>query len=148
MPKASKSIEIDVPIDFFFSVVVDFDRYEEFIPEMKSSRVDRKEGNVYVASFTLDLIKKIDYTLELTANPPDRVEWKLVSGNLMSLNSGDWKLEKLGDEKIRATYSEELKLGALVPKSITNLLVEQSLPKMLKQFKQRAESMYQQKATA
>ena len=43
--------------------------------------------------------------------------------------------------KTEATYNIELSLGPLVPKAISSFLAEQSLPRLLSQYKARAESL-------
>ncbi len=68
------------------------------------------------------------------------MSWTFVEGEFMKDNKGSWVLEPDGEGKTKATYTVEMALGALVPKSIVNALVETSLPKMLEAFKRRAES--------
>jgi hypothetical protein len=68
------------------------------------------------------------------------VRWTFVKGELMRDNRGSWTLESLPDGKTRATYAIEVGVGPLVPRSIVNVLVDQSLPKMLEAFKKRVES--------
>ena len=62
-----------------------------------------------------------------------------MKGEVMRDNRGSWTLEPLPDGKTRATYTIEVGVGPLVPRSIVNALVDQSLPKMLEAFKKRSE---------
>ena len=68
------------------------------------------------------------------------IRWTFVKGELMRDNHGSWTLEPTPDGKTRATYTIEVGVGPLVPRSIVNMLVDQSLPKLLEAFKKRAES--------
>ncbi len=141
MPAAQESIVINVPKEHFFEVITDFEKYPEFIPEMKSARIVEHRGNEYVVDFTVSIIKKIDYRLKLVSYPFEKLEWNLVKG-FFKKNYGYWLIEELGSEQIKATYYVELEMGLLVPKKLVNDLAQVGLPGMLKRFKERAESFY------
>jgi hypothetical protein len=58
----------------------------------------------------------------------------------MKDNKGGWVLEDLGNGTTKATYSIEVEVGMLVPKTIVNGLVDSQLPRLLENFKKRIES--------
>jgi len=125
----------------FFSVIRDYEKYPEFLDEMESVRIIRSEGGVSDVEFTLNVIKRVTYTLRLTENPAgDGLRWELVEGMFKS-NSGGWALESLPDGRTGAVYDVEVAVGIFVPGSIVNRLVGKTLPATLKAFKRRAESL-------
>jgi coenzyme Q-binding protein COQ10 len=69
------------------------------------------------------------------------VSWTFVDGDFMKDNKGSWQLEEQGEGVTKATYNIEVALGPLVPKTIVNALVDTSLPKLLENFKKRAEAL-------
>src|SRR5215470_1863103 len=140
MPGATRSIIIDVPMDKLFAVIADYQSYPKFLPEVKSIRTSKRQGSEVDVQYEIEVLKKIRYTLRLREEPPSLISWTFVEGELMRDNRGRWLLEPAGEGKTKATYSIEMKLGPLVPKSIVNVLVDSSLPKMLEAFKKRAES--------
>ncbi len=140
MPGATRSVVINTPVEQVFAVIKDYQKYPEFLPEVKSTRISNRRGNEVDVHYEVDVLKKIRYTLKLKEEPPNRISWTFVEGELMRDNRGHWLLEDIGGGKTRATYNIEMKLGPLVPKSIVNALVDSSLPKMLEAFKKRAES--------
>lgn len=140
MPGATRAVVINTPMEKVFAVIKDYERYPEFLPEVKSTRISNRQGDEVNVHYEVDVLKKIRYTLRLKEEPPSRISWTFVEGDLMRDNRGHWLLEDLGGGKTRATYNIEMKLGPLVPKSIVNALVDSSLPKMLEAFKKRAES--------
>lgn len=140
MPGATRSIVIDVPMDKLFAVIADYQSYPKFLPEVKSIRTSKRQGSEVDVHYEIEVLKKIRYTLRLREEPPNLISWTFVEGELMRDNRGRWLLEPAGEGKTKATYSIEMKLGPLVPKSIVNVLVDSSLPKMLEAFKKRAES--------
>jgi ribosome-associated toxin RatA of RatAB toxin-antitoxin module len=140
MPGATRAVVINTPVEKVFAVIKDYESYPEFLPEVKSTRISNRQGNEVDVHYEVDVLKKIRYTLRLKEEPPHRISWTFVEGDVMRDNRGHWLLEDLGGGKTRATYNIEMKLGPLVPKSIVNVLVDSSLPKMLEAFKKRAES--------
>jgi len=140
MPGATRAVVINTPVEKVFAVIKDYERYPEFLPEVKSTRISNRQGDEVDVQYEVDVLKKIRYTLRLKEEPPSRISWTFVEGELMRDNRGHWLLEDLGGGKTRATYNIEMQLGPLVPKSIVNVLVDSSLPKMLEAFKKRAES--------
>lgn len=147
MPSVQRSVVIEVAVDQLFEIVEDFPRYPDFIPEMKRVTVLRKSGHSQDVEFELELElplgmkKRIRYVLAFTEEKPGTVRWRLISGEYMKGNVGSWTFRSLGEARTEATYSIELSFGALVPKVVSNFLAEQSLPRMLAQFKQRAEGL-------
>jgi coenzyme Q-binding protein COQ10 len=140
MPAATRSIVIDAPMETVFGVITNYEQYPEFLLEVKRVRTSQRNGPEVEVHYEVDVVKTIRYTLRLKEERPNRVSWTFVKGELIRDNRGQWLLESAGEGRTRATYSIEMALGPLVPKSIVNLLVESSLPKMLEAFKKRSES--------
>ena len=139
MPGASRSIVIDAPLEAVFAVITNYEKYPEFLSEVKAVRVTDRRGGEALVHYEVRVLKSIRYTLRIKEAAPQRVSWSLVEGELMRENRGSWLLEPQGNQT-RATYSIEVTLGPLVPKAMVNVLVDSSLPKMLEAFKTRAES--------
>jgi coenzyme Q-binding protein COQ10 len=140
MAGASRTIVINAPIEKVFDVITQYEKYTQFLPEVKEVRTSGRQGNEVNVHYKVDVMKTIKYTIRSKEERPTRMSWTFVEGEFMKDNKGSWVLEKDGETKTKATYSVEMALGALVPKSIVTALVETSLPKMLEAFKRRAES--------
>ncbi len=146
MPEAQRSVVVNVPREKLWDVISDYEKYPSFIPEMRHVRILETKGNVQRVAFEIELVvlaftRKVHYTLEFTNSPPEKVRWHLVESDMVKGNDGGWTLEPAGEGKTKATYQIELRLGPLVPKAVANFLAEQSLPKLLEQFKGRAEAL-------
>jgi len=128
-------------MDLLYDVIVDYASYPEFIDDMEAVEIVSTEGETIEAAFTLNLIKRIQYTLELVGERPHKVRWSLVASKLFQHNDGGWDLEQIGENKTRATYSIDVGFGLAVPKAISNRLIGSSLPRTLESFKARAESL-------
>jgi len=141
MAHASRSIVIAVTPEQLFDLIADYRKYPEFLPEVKKTTVEG-DGPDATVHYEVDIkATLIKYTLKHRSQRPARLEWEMTKGQMMKENKGAWTLKAVpgGTE---ATYSIELKLGALVPSFIEKVLAETSLPGLLSNFKARAEKLH------
>ncbi|MFY1829366.1 type II toxin-antitoxin system RatA family toxin [Myxococcus fulvus] len=140
MPGATRTIVINAPIEKVFDVITQYERYPEFLPEVKEIRTANRKGDTVDVHYKVDVMKTVRYSIRVVEERPRRMAWTFIEGEVMKDNKGSWLLEPEGEGKTRATYNVEMALGLLVPKAVVNALVDTSLPKMLDAFKRRAES--------
>jgi coenzyme Q-binding protein COQ10 len=140
MASATRSIVIDAPPERVFDVIADYQRYPEFLSEVKSIRTSDRIGNQVDIHYEVDVVKRIHYTLRMVEERPRALRWTFVKGEVMKDNRGSWTLEPTPDGKTRATYTLDVAVGLLVPRPLLAALVDSSLPKMLESFKKRVES--------
>jgi len=144
MAQASRSVTVNVPPEKLFDVIVDYEKYPEFLPEVKKVHVNAGQGSIKEVTYTVDIkAKVITYTLKHTAEKPSKVAWTMIKGEMMKGNDGAWTL-KAGAQPgtTEATYTIDLKLSSLVPGFIEKALAEQSLPGLMANFKARAEKLH------
>jgi ribosome-associated toxin RatA of RatAB toxin-antitoxin module len=144
MAQASRSVTVNVPPEKMFDVIVDYEKYPEFLPEVKKVKVEAGQGAIKEVTYTVDIkAKVITYTLKHTADRPNKLSWTMIKGEMMKGNDGAWTL-KPGAQPgtTEATYTIDLKLSSLVPGFIEKALAEQSLPGLLTNFKNRAEKLF------
>lgn len=143
MARASRTVEVSVPPEFFFGVLQDYARYPEFMPEVKAVRVAPGRGEAREVTYWLDVkLKVVEFTLLHEPRGAQRIEWHLVRGDeFMRANQGAWTLERTEAGFTRANYAIEIDLGKLVPPSFEKALAERSLPNLLANFKARAENL-------
>ena len=141
MPGASRSIVVNAPPEKVFDTIINYDRYPEWLPEVKKIRTSERKGNEVKVHYEVDFkIKTIRYTILAREERPQRMSWSFVEGEVMKDNKGSWVLEPAGEGRTKVTYSVEVAVGPLVPKSILSTLVDQSLPNLLENFKRRVEA--------
>src|SRR6266704_3505429 len=124
MAGATRSIVINAPMEKLFAIIIDYEKYPEFLPEVKSIRLSNRKGNEVDVHYVADIVKPVKYTLRLKEEKPNKVSWTFIEGEYMKDNRGSWVLEDLGGDKLKATYSIEVTVGMLVPKTIVNALVD------------------------
>ncbi|RME20865.1 MAG: SRPBCC family protein [Deltaproteobacteria bacterium] len=143
MSGVERQIEISAPIEKVFDVVADVESYPQFLDSLGMVGIEVLEsgdGFKTVKHTVRKMGTNVSYTLRYELDKPNRIEWSFVEGQMMKDNRGFWKLEKIDDNRTRATYSVDVKFGMLVPKSLVNAMVSKELPQMLDAFKKRAES--------
>ena len=141
MANASKSIVINVTPEQLWSVITDYQKYAEFLPEVKKVAVAGAPPDSLV-TYTIDIkAKTISYTVQMKAEGTSKLGWAMTKGEMMKENRGTWTL-KAAPGGTEAVYDIELKLGALVPSFIEKALAEQNLPTLLQNFKARAEKLF------
>src|SRR5260370_39176036 len=88
MPGASRSILIDAPIETVFGIITDYEKYPEFLSEVKAIRVSQRLEGEAVVQHEENVLKTIRYTLKLKEEKPRRASLTFVDGELMSEKRG------------------------------------------------------------
>ena len=140
MAGASRSIVFNASVEKCFAVISDYERYPEFLPEVKRITTANRRGAEVDVHYEAEVVKVIKYAVHMHEQKPTRVSWTFIDGEFMKDNKGGWVLEPR-DGKTHATYNIEVQVGLLVPKTVINVLVDTQLPKLLENFKKRIESM-------
>src|SRR5689334_22773419 len=104
MAGATKSIVIDAPIETVFDGIRDYEKYPEYLPEVKAVKVKRT-GDEAQVDYEVDVIKRIKYSIKMKETRPTRLEWSFISGEMMKDNKGSWIFEPAGEGKTKATYT-------------------------------------------
>ena len=139
MPRVERSIDIKASPAQVLNVITDFEHYPKFVPNMQGAEILEIAGPRQRVRFTLNLIKRIRYTLDLTTIDDTGLDWTLVDGPFKH-NDGQWRLDDLGDGTTRASYSIDAELKGFLPRVIEKQLVAQSLPATLGAFRDEAEA--------
>lgn len=145
MPGATKTITFNAPIDKVYKVITDYEKYASFVPKAKAAKILKRDGNKVRVEWQIDLgLKTIKYTVEMLEEPPNRVSWTFVEGEMMKQNRGSWVLTAKGSAT-EAVYNVEVEPNVplmlkAVATPVMNALVDADLPNMLNAFKKRAES--------
>ncbi len=144
--RVSQELLIGVRPDALFDVIVDYDRYPEFVPSVKACRTHREGDDVRV-DYTVDLgIRTVRYPLRHREERPRLVTWSLVSGEWMKISSGSWELgEEAGQTRARYTVEVQIAKPPLVPQAVVDRITDEltriQLPRTLAAFKTRAEGL-------
>lgn len=140
MAGAQRTITINATVDKCWSVISDYERYSDFLPEVKKIRAFNRRGAEVDVQYEAEVVKVIKYTVHMKEEAPNKLSWSFIDGEFMKDNKGGWVLEDAGNGTTKATYNIAVEVGMLVPKTIINALVDTQLPKLLENFKRRIEA--------
>lgn len=140
MAEASRTETWKASIESIYAVITDYNSYPSFVDGVSGLTVLSQDDDGAKVEYSLNLIKKFKYILNITHEKPTRVSWVFDSGDLFKMNNGSWQLKDLGDGTTEVTYSLELDIKGFAPKSIVNNLTSKNLPSMMKSFEERAKA--------
>jgi coenzyme Q-binding protein COQ10 len=143
MPKSTTQVESFVSPEEFRALVLDFESYPEFLPEVKRVTVTHKDGERVTALFNVEVSVggmdiKTDYTVVYTLGASE-IRWQLVASPTLTKNEGFWRIEETADGETRATYENEIVTSLPIPLELQKLFADQELPRMMQRFRDRAE---------
>ena len=141
MARAESTVQIDASPDKVMAVISDFERYPEFLPEIKVAEVLERSDDVTTVRFELRMLMKVSYTLRLTQVGSDSLSWELVDSKLLKKNSGAWQLKADEGDITSVNYTIDLELAGKLPASVNQKMAGQALPETLARFKSRVESL-------
>lgn len=118
--------------------LLDFDSYPDWQSAVKSAEV-LEDGSDPVVEFRVDAkIKTIRYVLRYHPEPPSRLWWEYVDGDVRSV-AGEYELSDLGDGTTRATYRLEIDPGRFVPGPVKKALTDGVMRTSVRELKVRVE---------
>lgn len=141
---AEASIEKTLEVDFkdLYKVITTYEDYPQFVDGVTSVSVARKDDRSARVTYTVSMMKEFTYVLDLSEDPVNgKVSWELVESDFFKKNSGSWKIKSLGEGRTQAQYDLEVEFSVPVPGFILKKLVKGSLPTMMKNFEERAQSI-------
>jgi carbon monoxide dehydrogenase subunit G len=125
------SADMQVAPGTVWAVISDYDRLAEFIPDMRSSRVIRRDGDQVLIEQTgefgfLFFRRPVEVRLAVAESPPRRIVAHAVGGNLQSLE-GRYAIESLPGGEVRLSYSGRLVPGFQVPRFVSRMAVRSTM---------------------
>jgi len=125
----------------FFKLVSDYEKYPEFLPEVKSVKIYKNSGGVKEMEYHVSLIKTFKYKLKAKEVPNESVSFEFIGGDVFKTMKGTWTIKDQGG-KSAVDYNVEATFGMLVPESMAKPLVSANLPMMMSNFKKRIKEVY------
>jgi uncharacterized membrane protein len=125
-----------------FDALVDYDTFPDWQRAVKSVEVltTDRDGRGKDVAFEIDAkVKTIRYTLRYSYEPPHRIAWDYVEGDVKDVD-GEMVFEDLGDGTTLATYSLALDPGVWMPGRLQKVLNDQVMKGSVEDLKQRVES--------
>lgn len=141
MPGAVHTEVFNCSVPEFFKIVTDYEKYPEFLQEVKECKVLKADGSRKLVEYKVSVIKSFTYQLWMTEQEPESLTWTFGGGDLFKTSTGFWKLEDQAG-KTKATYSVDATFGVFVPGPIAKTLLTINLPNMMSAYHKRVKDIY------
>jgi coenzyme Q-binding protein COQ10 len=141
MANASTTATFNCTAEEFFKLISDYEKYPEFLTEVKDVKILKTSGNTKEMEYSVSLIKSFKYKLKVEEKAPTSIQFNFVSGDVFKTMKGSWEIKPKG-EKCEVVYSVEASFGMLIPDSIAKPLVSANLPMMIENIKKRIKKVY------
>lgn len=138
----AQKIEIfDCTPEEFYKIVSDYEKYPEFLNEVKKCKVLKTEKNKKLVEYQVSVVKNFTYQLWMTEVPGKKISWEFAGGDIFKTSVGSWALEAEGKGKCKATYEVEATFSMFVPGPIAKALVSVNLPAMMQAYHDRVKKL-------
>jgi len=126
----------------FFKLVSDYEKYSQFLPEVKSVKITKKDTTSKEMEYQVSLIKTFKYRLKVTEKENESVNFEFIDGEVFKSMKGSWTIKAKGTSQCEVDYKVEAGFGLLVPGPMAKTLVSVNLPLMMANFKKRVKEVY------
>lgn len=125
-------MEVDAPLDVFWNTLTDYEKLNDFIPNMSSSMVVReKEGVKYVeqtgSSKILFFQRTETVILAMYEKYPTEITFHIESGNF-DVYKGKWEVTSPTETTSKLVYSSEINPSFFAPGFVLKYLQKRDLP--------------------
>ncbi|MES2769677.1 MAG: SRPBCC family protein [Bdellovibrionota bacterium] len=127
--------------DEFFKIIADYEKYPEFLSEVKDCKVVETQGDTKKVEYTVNVIKNFKYNLWMSEKGTEKIEWEFAGGDLFKSSNGSWVLEDQAG-KTKATYSVDAEFKMFVPGPVAKTLISVNLPNMMSAYHKRVNELY------
>ncbi len=147
MPVSQTKVESFVEPLEFLDVVLDVEKYVEFLPEVKEVEVLSKSESAMRARFGVavsfaGMDVKTEYTVDYTIDRDAlTVSWTLFESPDLTVNEGEWRLEETSDGETLAHYRSEIVTSLPIAEEIQKAFADSQMPELMQKFQERAESV-------
>ncbi len=128
-----------------FAVITDFDSYPRWSSAICAARVRERypDGSVKQVQMELDMkIKTVRNVLEYRHEPPSRLAWSLVEGDVKGVE-GSYRFEEAEPGRTRMTCTQAVDIGFWVPGFLKSLFESQALRDSVEELKREVEARRQ-----
>ena len=125
-----------------FDLIIDVEKYPEFLPCSKSTNIYDKGTNIFYSDMEIgfNLIKE-KFTSRVTTLYSKKIHSEAISGPFNKMNN-IWEIENLSHNKCRITLNIEFDFKSFLLRNLMGKLFEVSAIKMIDAFENRANYLY------
>jgi len=142
MEQQSYTTEVAASPATCYEVITDFPAYPRWSAAVCRAevRAQYEDGAAKQVEMELDIkIRRIRYVLEYQHQPPTRLTWSLVEGDVKGIE-GSYVFEEIGQDRARVTCTQAVDIGFWVPGFLRSIFERQALKDSVEEFKREIEA--------
>jgi coenzyme Q-binding protein COQ10 len=147
MPIHAEKRHLPYTPEQLFDLVADVERYPEFLPWCLSSRVTKREGDLFYADLTIGakMIRE-RFSSRVTALPPDHIHVEYLKGPMKHL-SNHWRFIPQPDGSTMIDFYVDFELKSPFLRRLMGVFFNEVVRRMVGAFEARARALYPEKAS-
>ncbi|NCC22239.1 MAG: type II toxin-antitoxin system RatA family toxin [Alphaproteobacteria bacterium] len=142
MPTHAEQKVLPYSAEQLFDLVAGVDEYPKFLPWCVSSRITRREGNVFYADLTVGykMIRE-RFTSRVTALRPDHIHVEYLRGPMRNL-SNHWRFIPQENGATLIDFYVDFEFKSPLLKSLMSVFFNEIIKRMVGAFETRARELY------
>jgi len=149
MPAVSRLIICDYPHEFLYKIILDIEKYPEFVPWCVDAKIITASSNKIEADLK-GAFKGFSYTYRSLVNfdynkNESSVAAQMIAGPFKFLHT-KWQLKYLDESRVQVKFDIEFEFHSFILEKIAKLSINKFTDEIMKAFLIRASKLYDQKA--
>ena len=142
MPTHAEKRNLPYTPEQMFELVAAVDRYPEFLPWCLSSRITRREGDVFFADLVIGYkLVREKFTSKVVLEKPDSIRVEYLKGPLKHL-SNKWNFIPDGAGGCIIDFYVDFEFRNAFFKSLMGVFFNEIVKRMVSAFEERARALY------
>jgi coenzyme Q-binding protein COQ10 len=142
MPTHAEQRHLPYTPEQLFDLVSRVERYPEFLPWCKASRITRREGDVFWADLVIAFkVFRERFTSKVTLIPKQGVDVEYINGPFRYLNN-HWRFLPAEDGGCIVDFYVDFEFRSKMLQSLIGLLFNEAVQRMVAAFESRAAQLY------
>ena len=142
MPTHAEKRHLPYSPEQLYDLVAQVDRYPEFLPWCKASRITRREGDVFWADLVVAFkMFKERFSSKVRLIPKTGVDVEYIDGPFRYLNNS-WRFEPSEDGGCIVDFYVDFEFRSKVLQTLIGVLFNEAVRRMVAAFEMRARELY------
>jgi coenzyme Q-binding protein COQ10 len=127
--------------DQMYALVVDIERYPDFLPWCRAARITRRDGDVLYADLVIGFrMFRERFSSKVSLSPPHSIHVDYIKGPMRHLNN-HWRFEPREDGCL-IDFHVDFELRSAILDRAIGMLFHEAARRMVSAFEKRARAIY------
>ena len=141
MHSHSEVKELPYSAEQLFDLVMDIEKYPEFLPWCKSSKISKKTDEYLEADLVVGYkFFREEFTSRVYFERPNKIHIEYIKGAMNSLKN-DWQFADIEEGKCRVSFNVEFSLKSILLEMVIKQFFDIALKRMATAFEARAKEI-------